>query len=318
MYYKIFENNQESFDFLLEKNNDLQNQINDIARNYHTPYIGEKIDINEHKLKFSDYMTVQSSSNNHILQASAAHNDTLFQFYDAGYCVTYDLINKTKIQEFATAAQIATNHCGGACFSDRFFEDNVNYPALYISGDLTNLCCYVISINENDSVLKQKLDFSKLSTHKKASGSQVVLDLIRNKIIYQQRIKSSIGDLTNELYVCEFSIPALTDGTLIDGVLVVDMDDSKVEKAYSLPFYPGVYQAAIIINGQLLQVHGQQLNAYGMKDSVISYDINSEPHSVKSIINIGAYYDNEPEGIFIYNENLYVTYVDGKIIQINL
>ena len=287
-------------------------------------YIGKKIDVAENKFDVRLFLSATSVYNDgsadHAMQAMAIYSDVIFCLYDAGYCRTYDYSTKELIDAFSTGAQIGTNHCGGAVFGDKFFANNTDFPALYESGDLTNLCCYVMSVSENSAELKQRLDFSTLSAYKKASGSQVVLDLVRQRLLYVQRTKSSIGDFTNTFDVCEFAIPELTDGIDDNGVLVLEMTDAMVLDHYVLPYYPGIYQADKIHNGQLIQLFGRIQNGYnslGSKNGILVYDMTSPTHDVLSYIDLTTLIPVEPEGVEVYKGKLYVSHVDGKIYEFN-
>ena len=300
------------------------NALNHVGRN---AYVGRKIDIKTYAFDYELYLSAVAKYNDgntdHAIQAMAIWNNVIFCFYDAGYCRTYDYETKELISAFATGAQVSTNHCGDAVFGNKYFDGNTDFPALYESGDLTNKCCYVMSMSGTSAVLKQKLNFITLSTYQKADGSAVKLDFARNRLIYMQRVKSNISDFTNEFDICEFEIPSLTDG--VDdgnGVLVLDMTDAMVLDHYTLPYYPGIYQAGKIHNGQLLQTYGRitgnTLNSLGTREGLLVYDMTSSSHEVLSHINLTPLIDVEPEGIDIYNDKLYISFVDGNIYEFKL
>jgi len=271
-------------------------------------YIGEKITIDENVFSAKYLWTLANAvESTHPMQAIAVHNNVLFVGYDGGHCITHDIRTGKKLHQFDfDGAAVASNHCGNLNFGTKYFADNEDFPALYISGDLTNLCCYVESVHSNTSSIKQKIVFN-LDTYKKANGSQVVIDSKRNKIIYMQRVINSISDLSNKLFCAEFDLPALTDGVLTDGVLIVTLDDSDVTDSYELSDYKGIYQGAIASGGKLYQLHGDQDDGEGHFDGVMVFDI--ETHQMVSYVDLTPFVLSEPQGICIDGGSVYVNFL---------
>ena len=279
-------------------------------------YEGEKISITKNKFTMKYVYGLQSLVSTDVMQAIAIHKNTLFVGYNAGHCVTFDKRTGEKLHQFDFGGNVSTNHCGNLNFGKNFFEDNSSFPALYVSGDLTNLCCYVESVTESSSTLKQKIVFD-LNTYKKASGSQVVIDTERNKIVYMQRVLSSISDLSNKIFCTEFDLPALTDGVLTDGVLVVTLTDSDVITSYELPTYKGIYQGSIIHNGKIFLLHGQQNDGEGHYCGIMVFDI--ETNTLSSYVDMTPVVNAEPQGICVQDNNLYVNFLisDGLLYRLN-
>ena len=122
---------------------------------------------------------VEPKYDGHVLQAMTIHRDVLFQFYDSGRCRTYDFKSGKMLAEFYSDCLVRTNHCGNANFGIEYPEGNRRFPVLYVSGDLTNKCCYVLSVTPSSSERIQTIHFELDNDF---GGSQVIIDRERRRI----------------------------------------------------------------------------------------------------------------------------------------
>lgn len=91
-------------------------------------------------------------------QGFAVYNEIAFCFYNSGICRTVDLITKTIIAQFnlPPAVHHMRNHAGVACFSEDFYDDDDEFPLLYLSSYLENKC-YVLRMNREGAELVQSI-----------------------------------------------------------------------------------------------------------------------------------------------------------------
>jgi hypothetical protein len=264
---------------------------------------GEKIDLRDQTYYVAPIMTIAHSYNSEAMQDFAIHGNTLFVSYDTGLMKTYNLSTNELIASFDLGSKGETNHSATLNFGNEYFTGNTAFPALYISGDLTNFCAYVESVTQTGSTLKQIISFN-LTEHKKATGSMCLVNTWNNKIYYIQRELSSISASNNRLYCCVFNLPLISDGTENNGVLIVELTDSDVIDAFFFDEYRAYYQSGCIANNKIYIVHGKYENPDGSKTGVAVYDLAGK---CISKVDTTAFIDNEPEGIDIHNGKMYVT-----------
>lgn len=91
-------------------------------------------------------------------QGFAVYNDIAFCFYNSGICRCVDLENKSVIAQFYLPAEAhhSNNHAGVACFSEEFYNDNDEFPLLYLSSYHENRC-YVFRMSRNGAELVQSI-----------------------------------------------------------------------------------------------------------------------------------------------------------------
>lgn len=265
-------------------------------------YSGEKINI---KPYYYDFENVHSLTNydSHAVQGMAIYNGYMFQLYDQGYCQIFDLTNYTIVSSFALGSNVTTNHCGNACFGNKFFDGNVDFPALYVSGDLTNFCCYVENITSVGSTLAQKISFMPIKTEFNYNGGACFVDNETDKIYFMQRVNSSISADSNTMKIFEFKLPDLTEGTDNDGVLEIEFSSSDAIRVFDLPVWQKYYQDGIVYKGKLYQISGMS----NLPTFLNVYDIASA--SLLTSIDLTAVSNNdEPEGVDIYNGEMFISF----------
>lgn len=238
-------------------------------------------------------------------QAMAYDKDVYFQLYDTGYCRTFKASDGSALGEFVLGVAVATNHCGTCCFGDEYYANNSAHPALYVSGDLTNLCCYVLSVTSTSAVLMQRITF-RLSAYKYGGGSAVNIDKDRHRLVYIQREKGDITDPTNRFKVVEFDIPSLTSGD-------VTLTDADVLDAYELPVYVMMYQDSFIFQGQLFICYGQNAQV-NEKCGIIVYDIASRQQIGR--VRFDGVMSSEPEGMDYCEGHIVMTFLNGRIYPV--
>lgn len=242
------------------------------------------------------------------MQGFDIYNDIIFQCCDGGYCRTYDLNTGALIADFPLGSNVSTNHAGGVNFGLEF-PDGSEYPALYVSGDLTTKDCYVEKVTPNRSELIQTIHFD-LDNNSSFNGAQVVIDKDRKRLIYQQRESTSISDVDNKFHIYEFDIPALDDSEVI-------LTSSDVLCEYVLTHYSPYYQGACIHNGQFLQTHGYAVDKTGVKVGLLFFNMDiTDNRDLIARIKFDGLIDYEPQGVTVYNNRLIMSFVNSTYYEI--
>lgn len=266
----------------------------------------------------------------HPMQAFDVYDGVVFASYDGGYVITYDLETGAKLSEFLMGCGEFSHahHCGNAMFGTAKFDPNDRFPLFYSSGDLSTKDCYVERIiTDSDGIpigseMIQRIDFD-MGQYAGANGAQAVVDPANNRIIFQQRKTSSIGDLNNKFVMGEYPLPAHTEGTLqADGSLLVQYDTSDfLCAAYELPYWSAYYQGADYYNDLFLQTHGLSsayANSFGSANGVMVFDYTTPGHDFTRYIPMTPVVGvNEPQGISVCDGKLYVSY-SGKVHEVKV
>lgn len=227
---------------------------------------------------------VEARFDDHPLQAMAIHDNMLFQCYDSGRCRTYDLKSGRHVADIFMDCLIASNHCGNANFGKEYPDGNSMFPALYVSGDLTNKCCYVMSVNELSTVRIQTINFKLNNEY---GGSQVIIDKDRERIVYMQRKNSKIGEKNNCFAIFEFPLPKLKEKE-------VTFTDADVLDSYDLDTYLPVYQGACIKGGKIYQTYGTGAKSAG----IAIFDLKT--HKMERNVSVKNVIPYEPQSVCIY------------------
>lgn len=234
------------------------------------------------------------------------YGDTLFQCYDKGTCRTYDFITGKEVAAFQLGSSSDTNHCGNANFGVEFPTGNTQFPALYVSGDLTTKACYVENVTANSAELIQTIYFDIDPSY---TGGQIIIDKERERILYMQRENPNIGDIYNVFQICEFRIPALSEGKEIHFT-----NSDIIGEPYELSYYSPLYQGAAVYQGKILQTHGLSRNSFGSEVGLMIFD--TESHMFEKHIDLTAYLYREPQGVAVYEDRLYMNFDTGGIYEI--
>lgn len=248
--------------------------------------------------------------NGNYIQGFDIYKDVIFQCYDKGTCATYDLNTGRQIGTFTLGSGYASNHCGNANFGVEFPQDNTEFPALYVSGDLTTKACYVESVTTTHSDLIQTIYFDITPSY---TGGQVIVDKVRNRLIYMQREIPSIYNAMNQYKITEFRIPLLSEGPEVHFT-----NDDIIGERYELGYYSPLYQGACAYQNSILQTHGYATNSFGVTVGIMNFDIAT--HKLSRYIDLTNLVPHEPQGITIYGNRLIVNFAanSGKLYEVKL
>lgn len=125
------EDNKKSIDNL---NNYLEIPSSEVAT---SSYIGEKIMLAEHSFGFGFYMDApKGTGSSTARQGCACYGDILFTFHHTNDMVeVYNMRTKQRIQVITPSGGSSSIHCNCANFSTQFYDSNDPFPLLYISNN---------------------------------------------------------------------------------------------------------------------------------------------------------------------------------------
>lgn len=242
-----------------------------------------------------------------VVQAMDICNGYAFVGFDGGYCRTLRMSDMAVVGEFPLGSNVPSNHCGNLDFGVEIPEGS-EFPALYVSGDLTTFSCYVEKVTPTSAELIQTIKFDLDNGY---NGSQVVIDHERNSILYMQRKLKKINTDENTIVVFRFRLPRLDEGD-------VTFTAADVLESYELPVWLRLYQGAEIVGNMLFEVNGiyteMEKCAFGIEMSkkvaeLNVFDKRTGEHLVKhhdiSVI------EREPQGVSTYDGDLYINFQDA-------
>lgn len=243
-----------------------------------------------------------------VVQAMDICNGYAFVGFDGGYCRTLRMSDMAVVGEFPLGSNVPSNHCGNLDFGVEIPEGS-EFPALYVSGDLTTFSCYVEKVTPTSAELIQTIKFDLGNGY---NGSQVVIDHERNSILYMQRKLKKINTDENTIVVCRFRLPRLDEGD-------VTFTAADVLESYELPVWLRLYQGAEIVGDLLFEVNGiyTEMKKDYLTDTEIPikfaelnvFDKRTGEHLVKhhDISDI----EREPQGVSTYDGDLYINFQDA-------
>lgn len=232
-----------------------------------------------------------------VVQAMDICDGCAFVGFDGGYCRTLRMSDMTVIGEFPLGSNVPSNHCGNLDFGIEKPEGS-EFPALYVSGDLTTFSCYVEKVTPTSAELIQTIKFDLGNGY---NGSQVVIDHERECLLYMQRKLKKINTGENTIVVFRFRLPRLDEGD-------VTFTAADVLDSYELPVWLRLYQGAEIIGGNLYEVNGIYATESGREANLSIFDkITGERLSCQDLSCI----DREPQGVSTYEGDLYINFQDA-------
>lgn len=232
-----------------------------------------------------------------VVQAMDICNGYAFVGFDGGYCRTLRMSDMSVVGEFPLGSNVPSNHCGNLDFGVEIPEGS-EFPALYVSGDLTTFSCYVEKVTPMSAELIQTMKFDLDNGY---NGSQVVIDHERNSILYMQRKLKKINTDENTIVVCRFRLPRLDEGD-------VTFTAADVLESYELPVWLRLYQGAEIVGDLLYEVNGIYAAEYGREAGLSIFDKRTGKHLVRQDISV---IDREPQGVSTYDGDLYINFQDA-------
>lgn len=280
--------------------------ISDIdAATHICEYTGQPFPRPTNRIGFSRYMPVHTTGNQGwYMQGSAAYGKWLFDI-DEGFdrINVYDL---EKREFHSTVTREGTgHHCNTAMFTNIFLDDGDDFPLMLVSGTSGNPISYLCKVTFVNNVFS--IDIIQTITH---TVGQLKIDNDRG--YYWDCGISSFK---------RFAIPAIKDG---NGDIIPTASLSSEDVLETLTVTHKVtlesMQGGIIVNGW--HYCGYGVPSWGNKIYFVAvnlYDADTEP----IVINLTEVYhpsndDYEPEGVFVYDGHLFISFKNYGFVKVHL
>lgn len=260
-------------------------------------------EIEKVSIKIEKYMDQHSSGS---IQGASCHGDYLFQFQDYNANVyVYNLKDKYFIDVFPLKP-IASNHCNNVSFSNIYFQEDDEFPLLYVSGSRSGEYNHaqVYRIQKNDisfSFTKiQEIILPECNESNKLYWTGVIMDNENGFMyVYANHLTSA--------QIAKFNIPDISKHE-------IELSEDDILEIFSLDKFTH-QQGAVINNGLLYVMDG--VPGYG--DTNYLRIIDLEKHGDYKIYNISAMgFNQEFEGLTIYKDMLIAPTLNTGIFSIKL
>lgn len=254
-------------------------------------------------LGISKYMN-QSSSGTSV-QGADCYGDYLFQFQHANAAVyVYNLKEKVFVGKIALKPN-SNNHCNNVSFSNRFYEEDDEFPLLYVSGSQSGTYnqVQVYRIFRNDDVFSieqvQEIILPESSPSNNLYWTGAIMD---NDNGYMYIYGNHDG-----AQIAKFVIPNIYTP-------LITLRDSDVLEHFELSSF--THQQGAVIKGNYLYVF-DGVPAWGDTNYLRIIDLKLRKDAF--IINLTQKgFKAEPEGSFFYNNELYCATNNSGIYKTDL
>ena len=256
-------------------------------------HIDSLFNINNHSIIVTDiinymYQTPTVAS----AQGAAAYGDYLFQFKDrnAGLYI-YNLKKKTFVK-MITLTSNNNNHCNQASFSDIFYQDNDQFPLLYVSGGKSGTYNHVqvyriIGTEESIAIQQvQEIILPKTTDQNWVSWTCCILDN-ENHYLYAYASNNSTRLIKFDIPDCHQETISLNDYDIIDYIPIDHIAHQ---------------QGGIIRKGFFYMIFG--VPAWGDQVWLRIFNLNGKKEYIRYNLSEKGF-PREPESLFFYNNELY-------------
>ena len=253
-------------------------------------------------VRISKYM---SNSAGGSVQGADCNGDYLFQFQDHNAAVYIYNMAKKKLVASIELEPKSQNHCNNVSFSNVFYDLNDEFPLLYVSGSRSrsynNVQVYrILRVNDKFSIEQiQEIILPKASKDNNLYWTGVIMDNEENCMyIYANTGTAQIAKLLiPDIYQSEVTIT----------------DDDIIEQ-YSIDKFTH-QQGGVIKNGKMFVFDG--VPAWGDINYLRIIDlINKNNLATINITDLGL--KAEPEGAFIYRNELYCATNNSGIYKVSI
>ena len=242
-------------------------------------------------IKISKYMNQESSGGS--VQGAAAYGDYLFQFQDHNEAVfIYNLAKKCYIKKVVLTPN-TDNHCNQASFSNIFYNEKDNFPLLYVSGarsgTYNHIQVYKITGEDESIELEQiqEIILPETTSQNYVSWTCAILDN-ENNSLYAYANNSHVRLIKFDIPDYHQEIVNLKDTDII-GFIPLDFIDHQ--------------QGGIIRNDILYMIFG--VPGWGDQVWLRIFNIKTKTEIVRYNLSEKKF-KGEPEGLFFYNNELFV------------
>jgi len=257
-------------------------------------YPGERIFIApvESKCGYKQIGTLADNSIGYN-QGGAIFGDYLFQLHtDNEAADIYNL--KTGVQTYASMPSGVTNHCNSASFGIEYYDEDDDFPLLYICTDNT---VFVIRVTESGGVFTFALA-QTLTLSPGYSLDNMVIDRQEKKgVVYGYTGNSWQTETNNGCFVCTFELPPLSAG------------DVTITEFANMATFPFIFcmQDGDARAGKLYFCNGNT-----SKDDKNIYVIDYYEGRIISKVDISSMGYIEPEALCLWEQSLVMTIMTSR------
>lgn len=272
-------------------------------------YSGEKIVIKQNMLAYKKYMQVDASIfGRQPIQGCAQYNDLLFVTCNTMSTIAiFNLLAKTLIGTISFSP-ISTYHCNSMNFGVEKYANDDEFPLLYIS--MENIAEHKMIamriLRDSDSYsgeIKQTITYPVPSESIQyfPNGS---LDNENGFLFVKGYTQNNyIAGNGNTIRVRKWLMPKLSDGD-------VTLNTADALQTFEVPAL-NCTQGEVVVNGKLIGCYGA--NWAGDKSIHIAMIDPNQERMITDIIMNTVGYNQEPEALFVWNDELYILDVNGII-----
>jgi hypothetical protein len=292
-------------DITIQTQADGSKKISSTASNNTRRYSGDVINIGSHAYTYSFVFKMTNKSRiSASYQGGTAYGKYLWAFHNYFESwEVYDLETEQLVQ-FKILKKDPHKHCGCVSFGTEFYDENDEFPLLYI-GEENEYLCYVYRITGEEGTW----DLQLVQTITLPSASEefcyyptVKIDNEQGRIIlYGLGNYPWTQQADNKIRYKTLPLPTLAQGD-------VTLTEADVIDSFELPQQTETAQCPYIHNGCAIHPLGMYFNA-----RVIITDLTAK--RIKSSFYTGL--NLEPEGAWLYNGELYIHHAKGEIYKFN-
>ena len=271
-------------------------------------YVGNPLPLEEFGLKKTysceafptERIGYWDNTTNYAQQSLAIYNGLIFLFYHAGYCKVLDAETFEVLYSFQMNAEIShsNNHCGNSCFSEVFFNDDDEFPLLYMSNHLESKC-YVLRIVRDVNGGFSESSISVVQYIANAAGTE---HSVYHFYPHGSTLICHYDSGNNQCYVT-FNLPAVNTSS----VETILLDYANRIDEFSFPRENHTAAGQVARNGRIFAL------MYGASGTSPRYDLlfiyNFEKRVMDAKIHLtGRLTRTEFEGVDIYDGKIYIGY----------
>ena len=271
-------------------------------------YVGNPLPLEEFGLKKTysceafptERIGYWDNTTNYAQQSLAIYNGLIFLFYHEGYCKVLDAETFEVLYSFQMNAEIShsNNHCGNSCFSEVFFNDDDEFPLLYMSNHLESKC-YVLRIARDVNGGFSESSISVVQYIANAEGTE------HNVYHFYPHGNTLIChyDVGNNQCYAVFNLPSINKAS-VETILLNYAD--RIDE-FSFPRENHTAAGQVARNGRIFAL------MYGAGGTSPRYDLlfiyNFEKRVMDAKIHLtGRLARTEFEGVDVYDGKIYIGY----------
>lgn len=247
--------------------------------------------------------------NLYLNESMAIYNGYVFLLNGNGGGIVVDYDTKTIINDFETEPTVH-NHQNSAQFTDIFFDVNDVFPLLMVArcGNTAIESDYDEALFYRITVAGSDFTFTLVNSIKfnfRTYGTSWGLDLVNKKLYLASYVNGTYAtDVNNPVNFWIFELP--TPSSILSGsAITLEVSDIVAHCATDYAIFQGL---TVRNNLCFIAVHEPVAGSLVKKASVWAVDVNKG----QIVSRVPLLITDEPEGIEIYNNKMYITQKKGS------